>query len=338
MNSHISHACNRTNQKRIRFSVEIYHSKAWLFSPWIYFCSLQLSKLHLHLISKLTCKYKNQACSEFLEYLARKTRILFDFSDHFLHRQPSHRQSRRDRSKSPAKFHQFHHTGPQFHQNFHDWQRAGHRQIFGGHAHTAAETAAHAHAHHHDHSRRFSSHRPATAQYFTDSDYTDFAPAGHWRHSAPAPPYKQHRSRSSPPVNSRHDLPPDFGVFSAHDLHAANERRASRRDLADLRDQLFVRSTSHNDLLGAGAPTRRADARHRASGRDLLSHWERQHCETCKQHTLKRHSVSHPHLFWFCWDSWASETLCSLYWCFFCTQLFSSGEKFNCGVRNLSAV
>ena len=96
---------------------------------------------------------------------------------------------------------------------------------------------------------------------------------------------------------------PDFGVFSAHDLHAANERRASRRDLADLRDQLFVRST--NDVRG----------RTRSSGRDLLDRWqaaqqeeaERAHCEKCNahmptlgkpnhhQHHHRQHSVPHLH-------------------------------------------
>ena len=95
-------------------------------------------------------------------------------------------------------------------------------------------------------------------------------------------------------------MPVDFGLFSAHDLHAANERRASRSDLADLRDQLFVRST--NDVRG----------RTRSSGRDLLDRWqaaqeeanERAHCEKCNVHmpTLgkpshhhRQHSVPHIH-------------------------------------------
>ena len=121
------------------------------------------------------------------------------------------------------------------------------------------------------------------AGFYSESDY-DVWLAG------PPPAYPTGRagtrSRSSPPL--RRD-PLDFGVFSAHDLHAANEKRASRRDLADLRNQLFVRST--NDL---GA---RSNDRRRASGRDLLTNWrERQHCDKCNAHTLKRHSVSHQHL------------------------------------------
>ena len=138
--------------------------------------------------------------------------------------------------------------------------------------------------------RRFSSHHRPT-NFYSESDYEL------WPGPVGQPVDRQayrNRARSSPPL--RRD-PLDFGMFTAHDLHAANERRASRHDLADLRDQLFVRSTSHNDLAGARAD-RHAHQQTRASGRDLLSRWERQHCETCNAnaHTLKRHSVSHHHL------------------------------------------
>ena len=196
----------------------------------------------------------------------------------------------------------FHHTGPEFHQNFHDWQRAGHRAIFGStggvrHSRRAGHLTADRNNH-----RRFSSHhRPSdwARGHYSESDYELWPPT-----AAPPPPADRlgyrHRSRSSPAARPRDPL--DFGMFSAHDLHAANERRASRHDLADLRDQLFVRSTSHNDLTGGRSRVDRHAHAHqpttRASGRDLLSRWERQHCETCNAHgtSLKRHSVSHHHL------------------------------------------
>ena len=215
--------------------------------------------------------------------------------NHLHHEQNFHRHpSRRNRSKSPPKASKFHHTGPEFHQNFYDWQRAGHRAIFGGTGgHLDRRNSGHMTA------RRFSSqhhhHRPTN--YLSESDYELWP--GEGRPVYPGGGGGRHRSRSSPPLRPRDPL--DFGRFSAHDLHAANERRASRHDLADLRDQLFVRSTSHNDLAGARVDRASAHANHghtRASGRDLLTRWERQHCETCnaRGHTLKRHSVSHHHL------------------------------------------
>lgn len=200
-------------------------------------------------------------------FLSRKA----SFADHHqLHRQPSHRRHRS--SSPPKKHHHHHHTGPEFHQNFHDWQRAGHRAIFGG---TGNMDRRRFSSHHHHH------HQPVfRPNYYSESDYTDFVPLPQ-THQQQWPRY---RHRSSPVQQLRNDKL-DFGVFSAHDLHAANERRASRRDLADMRDQLFVRSSSHNNL----APPPRV-------GRDLLTNWERQHCQTCNKHTLKRHSVSHHHL------------------------------------------
>ncbi len=125
-----------------------------------------------------------------------------------------------------------------------------------------------------------------------------------------------HRSRSSPPIgrrtfqnNHNHNHRPtkeswlrrssndlDFGVFSAHDLHAANEKRASRRDLAELRNQLFARST--NDLRGGGRGLLSGDRR--ASGRELLTHWaannnQHQSCQKCNENNL-RHTLSHHNL------------------------------------------
>ena len=174
----------------------------------------------------------------------------------------------RSRSKSPVK--KRGHTGPEFHQNFHDWQRAGHRAIFDPPGHQP---------HRHDF-HRFSSHqRPQRLNYYSESDYDLLNPRFRSR-SSPPPAHRQHAGHQADFV--------DFGgVFSARDLHAANERRASRRDLADLRDQLFVKST--NDLRRASG---RADRR--GYGRDLLTRWEQQHCDKCN--TLKRHSVSHHHL------------------------------------------
>ena len=60
---------------------------------------------------------------------------------------------------------------------------------------------------------------------------------------------------------------PAFGFRSSHDLHAANEARASRSDLRDIREQLLHRSAgSHNDL--------------RASRRSISKPWETE-CLTC---------------------------------------------------------
>ena len=190
----------------------------------------------------------------------------------------------------------FHHTGPEFHQNFHERQRAGHRAIFGGTGGVRnSRRAGHMTADRTNHRRFSSHHRPSdwARGLYSESDYEMWPPA-----AAPPPADRlgyRHRSRSSPAARPRDPL--DFGMFSAHDLHAANERRASRHDLADMRDQLFVRATSHNDLAGARVDRHAAhQPTTRASGRDLLSRWERQHCETCNAHTLKRHSVSHHHL------------------------------------------
>ena len=144
------------------------------------------------------------------------------------------------------------------------------------------------------HQRHFTNNSSRPAKYYYSESESDIF-------------HGTRRSRSTPPNQHHHrhhgggDMP-DFGVFSAHDLHAANERRASRRDLADLRDQLFVRST--NDVRG----------RTRSSGRDLLDRWqaaqqeeaERAHCEKCNAHmpTLgkpthhhhhRQHSVPHLH-------------------------------------------
>ena len=145
------------------------------------------------------------------------------------------------------------------------------------------------------HQRHFTNNSSRPAKYYYSESESDIF-------------HGTRRSRSTPPNQHHHrhrgggDMP-DFGVFSAHDLHAANERRASRRDLADLRDQLFVRST--NDVRG----------RTRSSGRDLLDRWqaaqqeeaERAHCEKCNahmptlgkpnnhQHHHRQHSVPHLH-------------------------------------------
>jgi hypothetical protein len=60
---------------------------------------------------------------------------------------------------------------------------------------------------------------------------------------------------------------PEFGFRSAHDLHAANEARASRSDLRDFREKLLNRgSLSQNDL--------------RASRRSVSNPWQ-PHCQTC---------------------------------------------------------
>ena len=59
---------------------------------------------------------------------------------------------------------------------------------------------------------------------------------------------------------------PGFGFRSSHDLHAANEARASRSDLRDIREQLLGRGVSHNDL--------------RASRRNISKPWETE-CQTC---------------------------------------------------------
>ena len=48
--------------------------------------------------------------------------------------------------------------------------------------------------------------------------------------------------------HSNNNRLPGFGFRSSHDLHAANEARASRSDLRDIREQLLQRGNSHNDL------------------------------------------------------------------------------------------
>ena len=192
----------------------------------------------------------------------------------------------RNRSKSPPKVHATSH---------HHFYPTGHAT---SHNHFGAIPVRQ--------SRRFSSHHRHNDRQLDRGRSHDRQPdRGHDRHFRPKYYYSEsesdifhagggtRRSRSSPPNNrhatSHRAVDTGFGLFSAHDLHAANERRASRRDLADLRDQLFVRST--NDLLTRGG-------RARASGRDLLDRWEAAHCEKCNAHTLgnkHRHSVAHLH-------------------------------------------
>ena len=179
---------------------------------------------------------------------------------------------RRNRSKSPPKGHHHHFT-------HHQGQDFLHQHHFPSSVRQ---------------SRRFSSpqHRDNfIPKYYYSESESDFVPHFH-NHAT-------RRSRSSPPARPHHhvtslhrnNLSGDhFGVFHTHDLHEANARRASRRDLADLREQLFVRST--NDLLSARTGGRAA----RASGRNLLDQWEASHCEKCNAHTLSHnHRHSHRH-------------------------------------------
>ena len=114
-----------------------------------------------------------------------------------------------------------------------------------------------------------------------------------WRRSRSSPPRGRHwldstdvfherRHHNRHRATSHNDLPrglhdeaeedwlglrsnrmPGFGFRSAHDLHAANEARASRPDLRDIRDQLLNR---------AGEA--------RASRRSLTKDWD-PHCKTC---------------------------------------------------------
>ena len=198
--------------------------------------------------------------------------LLLGLDRHFRQSTTTHR---RNRSKSPPKGHHNHHHHFSPHHQHH-FPSSSVRQ-----------------------SRRFSSPQHMRdnfiPKYYYSESESDFVPHHVHQHAT-------RRSRSSPPArphqhhvtslhrNNLSNVGDHFGVFHTHDLHEANARRASRRDLADLREQLFVRST--NDLLSARAGPGRAA---RASGRDLLDQWEASHCEKCNAlHTLS-HNHRHNH-------------------------------------------
>jgi len=134
------------------------------------------------------------------------------------------------------------------------------------------------HHHHHQHLRNKTSSRPA-GHFFSvwrSDDETSVNPnrlSERWRRSRSSPPRGLHwpdsehrpgqheepnkwwRATSHGDLNSSDDLwsggsprrLPGFGFRSSHDLHAANEVRASRNDLRELRERLLARG-SHNDL------------------------------------------------------------------------------------------
>ena len=203
--------------------------------------------------------------------------LLLGLDRHFRQSTTTHR---RNRSKSPPKGHHHHFTHHQGHQG----------QDLLHHQHHFPSVRQ---------SRRFSSPQHLRdnfiPKYYYSESESDYVPHHVHQHAT-------RRSRSSPPArphqhhvtslhrNNLSNVGDHFGVFHTHDLHEANARRASRRDLADLREQLFVRST--NDLLSARAGAGRAA---RASGRDLLDQWEASHCEKCNAlHTLS-HNHRHNH-------------------------------------------
>ena len=190
-----------------------------------------------------------------------------------------------------------------FHHAFHRQQRASHRAIFGGEvsSHNRHNHDDHLFGRGKTFSRPAREFVPAWRSDDEHSNSNLHRLSERWRRSRSSPARGRHWLDSTDPFKDRrinsgsgkrfratshgnlamainedsqeedwlggrsHRLP-GFGFRSAHDLHAANEARASRAVLRDLRDQILIRGSSHNDL--------------RASRRSLSKPWQSQ-CKTC---------------------------------------------------------